>query len=112
MELIDYESGKSLAKVRVAHSLFQKVFGLTIGSPLGEGQCFLIKGCRGIHTIGMDYGIDAVFLDKAGRVLAVYENLRPYRVSSFIRGAENVVEFKAGFVSKNGIKAGDKLDFF
>ncbi len=100
-----------LADVYVAKSLLERVFGLTIAKPLKENQCFLIRGCRSIHTVGMRYSLDAVFLDKEGRVIKVYSNLRPFRFTPFIKKAAHVVEFRAGFAYRNNITEGLCLSF-
>ncbi|MGM0365584.1 MAG: DUF192 domain-containing protein [Actinomycetota bacterium] len=111
MKLISRDSGKILARVLTAETFLKRVFGLAVGKPLDYGQCFLIKGCRSIHTIGMRYSIDAVFLNGEGRVVRVYEGLKPYRVTPFLKKAESVVEFKAGFVRREGIMEGLCLGF-
>jgi len=106
MKLVSLRDGKVLARVMVADGLFKKVFGLTVGRSLADGQCFLIRGCKSIHTIGMRYCIDAVFLDRKGEVIKVYPNLKPYRITPFIKEAESVIEFKAGFAEREGITEG------
>ncbi len=111
MDLIDRHRGIVLAQVLTAESLFKKIFGLTVGKPLGQDQCFLIKSCKSIHTIGMRYAIDAMFLDQTGRVLKVFEHVRPYRVTPFIKKAQDVVEFRAGFTARKGISRGLHLAF-
>ena len=59
----------------------------------------------------MRYGIDAVFMDKNGRVAAVYENLSPFRFSPYIRGACSVLELKAGSADRASIRIGDIISF-
>jgi uncharacterized membrane protein (UPF0127 family) len=43
--------------------------------PPGEG--LLIAHCGSIHTVGMRFAIDVVFLDRSWRVCRVCRNLRP-----------------------------------
>ena len=65
---------------------------------------------RRIHTIGMRYAIDAVYLDRQGRVLRIDEALRPGKVWAQQRGARHVLELPAGGAKRCGISAGDMLE--
>jgi uncharacterized protein len=48
------------------------------GLPAGEG--LLIERCGSIHTVGMRFAIDAIFLDRAWRVCRVARGIRPGRL--------------------------------
>lgn len=69
------------------------------------GRCLLIEPCGGIHTCGMRYAIDAVFLDRAGRVLRICERLPPWRFAR-CRAAAAVLEFAAGEAACLGLRTG------
>ncbi|OZI24047.1 hypothetical protein CAL26_09410 [Bordetella genomosp. 9] len=56
-----------------------------------------LSPCRAVHTFGMTYALDVVFLDRHGRVAAVVPALRPWRVALCLR-AVSVVELEAGAV--------------
>jgi uncharacterized membrane protein (UPF0127 family) len=59
----------------------------------------------------MRFAIDAVFVDRAGRVVKVSERLSPWRTAVFARGAAEVIELPAGTASATHTQAGDELVF-
>lgn len=59
-------------------------------------------GCRLLHTVGMRFTLDIVFLDASFRVVRAFENVRPGRL--FIwggLGARTAVEARAGWLLRN-----------
>ena len=59
----------------------------------------------------MRFPIDAVFLDRAGRVVRLVPDLRPWVPAVVARGASEVVELRAGTIAASGTQAGDDLVF-
>ena len=59
----------------------------------------------------MRFAIDAVFVDKRGRVVRVAANLRPWRLATAARGAKDTLELAAGAAARAGTQAGDELVF-
>ncbi len=57
--------------------------------------------------------LDMIFADKSGRIVSIHRNATPLNETSIssIEPAEYVVEVNAGFCSRYGIKAGDKIEF-
>jgi uncharacterized membrane protein (UPF0127 family) len=51
----------------------------------------LIPRCASVHTFGMRFDLDLVFLDRSGRPLAVALGVRPRRIA-WRRGAATVLE--------------------
>jgi uncharacterized protein len=78
--------------VAVASSFRARLFGLAFRRP---GPALLIPRCRSVHTFGMRFALDLVWLDRDGRVLAVEQSVPPNRVRSR-RDAAAVLEFPAG----------------
>ena len=99
------------AKVRHADTFLTRLRGLLGTGGLAEGEALLISPCSGIHTIGMTFPIDVVFLDGDRRVVAVRERIVPWRATRFIKGASSVLELAAGSIRQNGIAVGNQLDF-
>jgi uncharacterized membrane protein (UPF0127 family) len=62
---------------------------------LPPGRALLLPGCRSVHTLGMRFALDLVWLDGAGRVLRVDAAVPPRRVRT-CRAARAVVETAAG----------------
>jgi uncharacterized membrane protein (UPF0127 family) len=74
--------------------------------PNGTGLLFVPGGS--IHTAFMRFPIDAVFIDRAGTVVAVAEHVKPWRGASG-HGARYVLELAAGEAERLGIVAGEPL---
>lgn len=71
-------SGESL-RITVAATLWTRVRGL-LGRPAPAARAgMLITRCRSVHTIGMRYAIDVVFLDESWRVVDVVPDVQPWR---------------------------------
>ncbi|HEX7561225.1 MAG TPA: DUF192 domain-containing protein [Candidatus Humimicrobiaceae bacterium] len=95
--------------LKIADTFFRKLFGLVFSAPLKEGEGLLINNCNSIHTFWMRYSVDVLFLDSDNRVIRFYEDLKPFRVSPFIRGASKTIELKSGSVRVCSLKTGDWL---
>jgi uncharacterized membrane protein (UPF0127 family) len=81
--------------VHEAISLRSRLLGLAFLRALPPGHALLIPHCRSVHTFGMRFPIDIVFLDENGRVLRVARDTPPRRVLS-CRDAFAVLETRAG----------------
>lgn len=67
-----------------------------------------IRRCNWIHTFGMRYAIDVVYVTRSGRVTAV-RTTPPGRLGAPRLGASGVVEMPAGAARKAGIAPGAVL---
>jgi uncharacterized protein len=65
--------------VDVPETRRERVRGLLGRSTLRPDEGFLFEHCRSVHTFGMRFAIDAVLLDRHGRVVAIVR-LPPGRV--------------------------------
>jgi uncharacterized protein len=95
--------------VRIAAGFMQRARGLLLRPPLAANEALLLPGCASVHTFGMRYAIDVVFLDSLGRVLYVARSLRPWRVASQ-PGAAAVLELSAGGAAAHQLYPGAILD--
>ena len=59
----------------------------------------------------MRFPIDAVFVDRVGRVVKTREDLRPWTLVIAARGAAEVLELPAGTIARTGTQVGDELAF-
>jgi uncharacterized membrane protein (UPF0127 family) len=82
-------------RIVVARTPSRRLLGLALRRRPPRGWALLIPRCRSVHTIGMRFAIDVVFLDAEGRVLRLVPGLRPGRVVG-CRDAAAVVEVAAG----------------
>jgi uncharacterized membrane protein (UPF0127 family) len=84
--------GLRLAEARTARARLLGLAGLDEPPP---GHALLIPRCRSVHTFGMRFALDLVWLDAEGRVVAVTRGVPPRRMRSCRRGRA-VVEVPAG----------------
>ena len=64
---------------------------------------------HGVHTIGMLYPLDLVFLDRQHVVVDVEEHVRPFRISKVSFKAASVLELPVHTVSQSGTQIGDQM---
>jgi uncharacterized membrane protein (UPF0127 family) len=94
---------------RVASSLAERTIGLLGTSRLEPGRGLFIERSPSIHMFFMRYAIDAVFVNRAGRVTKIAANLQPWRVVWWARGAADCVELPVGAVAASRTQVGDEL---
>jgi uncharacterized membrane protein (UPF0127 family) len=76
----------------VATTRRSRLLGLARLEKGDAGPGLLIENCRSVHTFGVRFPLDLVFLDERGRPLALHRAVAPRRILSF-RRATHVVEF-------------------
>ncbi len=77
----------------------------------GFGNGILIIPSEGIHTFGMSFPIDAVYLDSKGKVIRIYHNLRPNRLGTVMFRAHCVLELPPGTLARTYTELGDLIEF-
>lgn len=111
VKVVDATRGTTVAeRVGVAETRSSRRRGLLGTDTLSPGEGLLIVPCRQVHTFGMRYPIDAVFLDGGGRVVRVIHRLGPRRLSPMVWRARAVLELTAGTAERLGIDVGDALE--
>jgi len=98
-------------RCRVASSLRDRVVGLLSTPEVLPGEGLLIERTASIHMFFMNYPIDVVFVDRAGRVTRTVSRLLPWRVIWWARGARDCIELRAGALDGTGTQNGDQLEF-
>jgi uncharacterized protein len=81
-------------EVPVARGLRARLLGLALLRRRSAGPGLLVPRCRCVHTFGMRFALDLVFLDRAGRPLGVFPDVPPFRFVA-CRGAAAVLELPA-----------------
>ena len=92
-----------------ARTLLGRLIGLIGRRNLPAGSALMIPSCNQVHTFGMRFPIDVLFLNEDNVMLAA-ESLRPWKISKRCPGASKVVELPAGTISQSGMKPGDQLN--
>jgi len=96
----------------VADSYLSRLVGL-LGktkrwAQLGKG--LWIVPSRGVHTIGMLFPIDLIFLSKQKEVVHLEEHVRPFRISKVSLKALSVLELPPHTIYHSRTEVGDQLE--
>lgn len=112
MKIINQSRNVCLASsVIMADSFFPRLVGL-LGRPcLAPGCCLVLKPCRSVHTVFMQFAIDVLFVDGKGTVVSLKSDMLPYRLSGIVREARLAIELPAGTLAATGTSAGDTIIF-
>jgi uncharacterized membrane protein (UPF0127 family) len=97
-------------KVRKADNFLTRLVGLLKRTNLGPEEALWLIPSKGIHTIGMKFPIDVVFLDKSNKVLGIISGLVPYRISGVRLWGYSVLELPKGTLKKSRTEVGDELE--
>ena len=104
------ESGARIVQeLWLAATFWRRLKGLLGTKELLPGQGLLIRPCNSVHTIGMAYALDVVFLSRDFQVLRVVENLRPRRFACHF-AAHQVLELPGGTIASCSLEAGQYLE--
>lgn len=93
-------------QVLVADHFFSRLKGLLGRSALAPGSGLWLIPCDAVHTLGMKFAIDVVFLDGRGRVVGWREDLKPGQFAR-VKGAKSVVELPSGWLRQKNIHCGE-----
>jgi uncharacterized membrane protein (UPF0127 family) len=95
--------------ITVAEKVFSRMKGLLGQKSMRPGTALLIVPCKSIHTFGMQFPLDVIFLDKSNRVTALKENLAPNRLTPMYWRAAGVIEMPAGRIAATHTRVGDEI---
>jgi uncharacterized membrane protein (UPF0127 family) len=84
--------------------------GLLKHSRLDPGQGLWIVPCEAVHSFGMKFAIDVVYLDRKKKVRKTRPRMVPRRISGCLL-AHSVLELPVGVIEASGTQAGDQLSF-
>ncbi|MHB1484099.1 MAG: DUF192 domain-containing protein [Saccharofermentanales bacterium] len=97
--------------IRVADSFFTRLKGLLFTDEIGDDEGLLIIPCNQVHTIGMKFDIDVVFLSQSGEVLFIEPVMVPGKMSPIVKGSKKVLELKAGTAKLKDVRMGGTIEF-
>ena len=98
--------------LRRADTHLSRLVGL-MGTPpgsLSSGKGLWIVPCHGVHTFGMRYAIDLVYLDQQLQVIHTEENIRPWRVAPVRMESATVLELPSHTIYQTGTCIGDRIE--
>ena len=94
-------------KCHFANTVLKRMVGL-----LNRGRFERAKACSwtgdGIHTIGMRFSIDVLFLDKDLHVIRAVKSLPPYR-TCVVKKSVYVLEVPVGALEASHTEEGDQI---
>ena len=94
----------------VANTSAKRRRGLLKHEMLPRGEGLWISPCEAVHTFGMKFAIDVLFLNKKRKVLKIRHSMSRRRVSACL-WAHSVLELPAGMAEETQTSVGDQLDF-
>ncbi len=97
-------------RVELANRAATRNKGLLGRNGLEPGEGLWIIPCQAVHTFGMRFSIDLVYVDRKKQVKKVCSRVTPWRISACL-SAHSVVELAAGAVFSSQTKPGDRLEF-
>ena len=95
----------------IAANMWARMRGLLGHPPLESGEGLVLQGEQAIHTFGMSFAIDVLFLDRAGRVIHLIQAMPPWRASPILWQGRDVLELPAGKITATGTALGDQIEF-
>ena len=84
--------------------------GLLKHDRLEPGDGLFIVPCEAVHTFGMKFPIDVLFLNRKKKVLKIRKDMGKRRISLCL-WAHSVLELPAGTADQTETEPGDQLEF-
>ncbi|HTW56679.1 MAG TPA: DUF192 domain-containing protein [Terriglobales bacterium] len=96
----------------VANTHWTRLRGLLGLSPddFRNGRGLWIVPCHGVHTLGMGFPIDVVYLDRSLTVVHVETELKPWRFAPVRMQAASVLELPCRTVAETKTAVGDRIE--
>jgi uncharacterized protein len=75
-----------------------------------NGSGLWIVPCHGVHTLGMGFPIDVVYLDRVMTVIHIQHDLQPWRFAVVRTQAASVLELPCRTAAETKTAVGDKIE--
>lgn len=96
--------------LRIANTHWTRLRGLVGARDFVQGRGLWIVPCHGVHTLGMNFPIDVLYLSAENTVVHLEERLQPWRFAPVRWNAKTVLEFPAGTLATTGTEVGDCIE--
>ena len=99
-------------RLSVADTHWSRLRGLIGKTPsdFEQERGLWIVPCRGVHTLGMRFPIDVVYLSRAKLVVHLEPGLAPWRFAPVRLQAASVLELPENTIRSTGTTIGDQLE--
>ncbi len=94
----------------IADSSKTRKTGLLKHDRLEPGEGLWITPCEGVHTIGMKFPIDVLFLDRQRKIVKIRRAMPRWRMATCL-WAHSVLELPSGTAAATNTARGDQLEF-
>lgn len=100
------------SEVELADTSWTRMRGLLGRKPdeFTSGKGLWIVPSQGVHTVGMSFPIDVVYLDSQRRVIHICQRLEPFRIAALKFRARSVIELPAGTLAQTDTSVGDEME--
>ena len=111
MRIINTSKGALLAdKARIADTFWGRLIGLLNRHSLEKGEALILKPSYSIHTLFMRFTIDAIFLDRSGKIIGVLHSFKPFRISPIYFNASLTIELPEHTLQQTNTQKGDVVE--
>lgn len=94
----------------IADTFFSRLRGLIGKQNLEADSGVVIDPCSLIHTFGMNFPIDVIFVNKKNMVCRIIPNMPKSRISPIVKEANMVIEATAGTIDRLKICINDNIE--
>ncbi len=110
VRLIEVDTGRVIAERTVlAKRWWDRLRGLIGLRNFPPGSALVLDPCSAIHTFGMRFPIDVLFLDRRGVIRCTAKAVRPWRIGPVCRSGVLAVELPCGTIDRYGLRVGQRL---
>jgi uncharacterized membrane protein (UPF0127 family) len=96
----------------VAQTHWTRLIGLlaTAERDFRNGGGLWIRPCHGVHTLGMQFPIDVIYLDRENKVVYLEPNLQPWHFAPIRLQAASVLELPSHTIGQTETALGDRIE--
>lgn len=95
--------------IAIADTSFARLKGLIGRLKLGSNEGLWVVPSSGIHTIGVLFPLDLIYLDEHCQVIDLVEHFPRFRIAPFRMQAASVLELPTHTIYSSQTQLGDKL---
>ncbi len=98
--------------LRIADTHWTRLRGLigVSASQFAHGEGLWIVPCRGVHTLGMSFPIDLIYLAADNSVVHLQSDVEPWRFAPVRWNARTVLEVPTNTIRSTGTTLGDCIE--
>lgn len=95
--------------VKAADTIFSRLLGLIGRFKLRSDEGIWVVPSRGVHTLGLFFPLDLIYLDEHFKVIHLVEYFPSFRIGPLKTQAESVLELPTHTIYSSHTQPGDQL---